>query len=362
MDNVKYKQIAEVAGVSASSVTRFFDKDSKVRVEISKKITKAIKELRVSLPFEKIIGLIIPDANNPYFTSIAFEFEKEFEKHGWHLLISNSEGSLSRDFNIIDRYNGLGISGLLYINSGNETSELFSSLVANYNDLPVLSFDRSLESRHIDFVVIDSKKGTLQSVDYLVTKRHKKIAYLKGLRGSITAEQRVDAYVEAMATNKLIIFDELVLEGDYQLGSGAECADRLIEMNIGERPTAIICANDLMAIGLMQRLQKAGWKLPEQLSVIGFDDIPWSKWVYPSLTTIAQPIRILVSKATSMLLKRIEAQKNNIELAQQKEIITPMLVTRESVSEPFDKKELAFLKFHSNNESQKKILKMDQYD
>jgi len=349
MNDTKYKDIADVAGVSASSVTRFFDKKSKVSQKVENKIAKAVKELKANMPVDKVIGLIIPDANNPYFTSIAFEFEKEFERQGWHLLISNSDGELSRDLKLIERYKGLGISGLIYINSGNQTDELYSSLIANHHDLPVLSFDRPLESRSFDYVVIDSKKGTLQSVDYLFTKGHSKIAYLKGLKGTLTARQRNEAYEEAMAANRIKINENYIFEGDYQFGSGVECADRLIEMKDDERPTAIICANDLMAIGLMQRLQKAGWKLPEQLSVIGFDDIPMSKWVYPALTTIAQPIRILISKASSILLKRIEAERNGIEIEQQKETVTPMLVPRESVAEPFDRNKIKLVAFNGGS-------------
>ncbi|MCG3165614.1 MAG: Catabolite control protein A [Bacteroidia bacterium] len=349
MNNTKYKDIAEVAGVSKSSVTRFFDKKFKVRPEIGKKITKALKDLGTSLPVERVIGLIIPDADNPYFTSIAFEFEKEFERHGWHLLIANSDGKLSKDLQIIDRYKGLGISGLIYINSGNQNDELYSSLIANHHNLPVLSFDRQLESRNFDYVAIDSKKGTLQSVDYLFTKGHQKIAYLKGLKGTFTAKQRHEAFEEAMAANRIKIEPKFIFEGDYKIGTGIECADRLIEMKPEERPTAIICANDLMAIGLMQRLQKAGWKLPDQLSVIGFDDIPMSKWVYPALTTIAQPVRILVAKASAMLLKRIEAGRSKIEIPQQKETVTPMLVPRESVAEPYNGKKTKLMTIHKNN-------------
>lgn len=357
MKETKYKQIAKVAGVSPASVTRFFNKTSKVRPEIEEKIAKAVKDLRVNMPVDKVIGLIIPDAHNPYFTSIAFEFEKEFEKLGWHLLISNSDGKLNRDLSLIERYLGLGISGLIYINSGSQTDELYSSLIASHHDLPVLSFDRPLDSRSFDYVTIDSKRGTLQSVDYLITKGHRRIAYQKGLKGTATADQRFRAYEEAMAANRIKVDENLIFEGNYQFGSGVECADRLIEMNEKDRPSAIICANDLMAIGLMQRLQKAGWKLPEQLSIIGFDDIPMSQWVYPALTTIAQPVRILVSKAASMLLRRIVSQRNNIEIEQQKEIVMPMLIPRESVSEPYDNKKLINMSIHikKNSKSLKKI-------
>jgi LacI family transcriptional regulator len=336
MNQTKFKDIAEVAGVSPASVTRFFDKNFKVRPSTERKITEAIQELKANMPVDKVVGLIIPDANNPYFTSIAFEFEKEFERHGWHLLISNSDGKLNRDMKIIDRYKSFGISGLVYINSGIQNDELYSSLIADHHNLPVLSFDRPLESRTFDYVVIDSKKGTLQSVDYLVTKGHRKIAYLKGLKGTFTAKQRFEAFEESMVANGIKVKKELIFDGDYQFGSGVECADLLIKMKEEDRPTAIICANDLMAIGLMQRLQKAGWNLPIQLSVIGFDDIPMSKWVFPALTTIAQPIRVLVSKASAMLLKRIEAHRIGAEFGQQQEIVAPMLVPRESVVAPYD--------------------------
>lgn len=352
MNNTKYNDIAKIAGVSAASVTRFFDKKSKVRPIISDKIINALKDLGISMPVKQVVGLIIPDADNPYFTSIAFEFEKEFERYGWHLLISNSEGKLSRDLELIDRFKGLGISGLIYINCGNQSDDLYSSLIAENHDLPVLSFDRPIKSRSFDYVVIDSKKGTLQSVDYLVTKGHQRIAYQKGLKGTLTADERFDSFMEAMAANRLTVDTQIIFEGDYQFGSGVECADRLIEMDEDKRPTAIICANDLMAIGLMQRLQKGGWKLPDQLSVIGFDNIPISQWVYPALTTISQPIRILVSNAVSILLKRIKAKRENIEIEQEKCIVAPMLIPRESVAEVHIQTKPKIFAIHGQNLTQ----------
>jgi DNA-binding LacI/PurR family transcriptional regulator len=339
----KYKEIASVAGVSPASVTRFFDKKTKVRPETEDKIVEALKNLGMSMPVSQVIGLIIPDSNNPHFTSIAFEFEKEFERRGWHLLISNSEGKLDRELEIIERYKGLGISGLIYINSGVQSDGLYSSLIANNYNLPVLSFDRPIDSRTFDYVIIDSKNGTLQSVDYLVTKGHQRIAYLKGLKGTMTAAQRYESFVEAMSANRLKIAPEHEFEGNYSYGTGVECADRLIEMKIEDRPTAIICANDLMAIGLMHQLQVAGWRLPEQLSVIGFDNIPMSEWAFPSLTTIAQPIRILVSNAANMLLKRITAVREEKVLPQQISVVTPMLIPRDSVASPFTEKRMKIL-------------------
>ena len=294
------------------------------------------------MPVDQVVGLIIPDADNPFFTSIAFELERVFEDQKWHLLISNSGGKLNKELEIIERYKSLGISGLIYINSGNQSDELYSSLIANNHGLPVLSLDRPIDNRLFDYVVIDSKKGTLQCIDYLVTIGHKKIAYLKGLKGTLTAQQRSESFEEAMAANRLVVDPEHVFEGNYQIPSGVECADRLIEMPEEKRPTAIICANDLMAIGLMQRLQKAGWKLPEQLSVIGFDDIPMSAWVYPALTTISQPVKILAVKAANILLKRIKALRSNTAIEQQTCIVAPMLIPRESVAEPFSKKKKIF--------------------
>lgn len=329
-NNRKYVEIANEAGVSPASVTRFFDSRYSVRKDTEEKIVGAIKRLKANIPFENFIGLIIPDADNPYFTSIAFEFEDEMEKKGWHLLISSSERKLDREMDLIERYKVLGIKGLIYIHSGSQSEELLASLIADSYDLPVLSFDREIVGRKFDYVATDCRKGTLQAVDYLVTRGHKRIAYLKGLEGTSSAYFRFKSFEDAMDKNKLVVDHEhLVFDGDYQLAAGVQCADRLIELSEEMRPSAIICANDLMAIGLMQHVQRAGWKLPQDLSVIGFDNIKMSQWVYPTLTTIAQPIKTLVHIATEMVLKRIE----NKDIEQQSAEVAPALIPRESVGD-----------------------------
>ncbi len=180
--------------------------------------------------------------------------------------------------------------------------------------------------------------GTLCAVDYLVAHRHAKIGYLRGHDGAESARERYDSFREAMARNRLESQQEWVFQGDFTCASGRSCAERLIAMAPENRPTAILAANDLMAIGLMQRLQENGWSLPRQLSVIGFDDVDWAQWTFPALTTIAQPVHKLVRAAVRLLTNRSRAINGDdaARPAPETVVIEPTLVPRASVTEPFD--------------------------
>jgi DNA-binding LacI/PurR family transcriptional regulator len=214
-------------------------------------------------------------------------------------------------------------------------------------DIPFLVVDRPLEADPwpleagpCDFLGFDSRRGTQAAVEYLVAHGHKKIGYLRGLSSTETARERYEAFLGAMARLSLQVPDESVFEGDYRVESGQICANLLIELSTrGNTPTAMVCANDLMAIGLMQRLQEHGWKLPDQLSVVGFDNISWSRWVYPALTTIAQPVEEIVRLGSSLLARRL-AEFERDPLSKSPPVyqpFNPQLIERNSVAVPLDR-------------------------
>jgi DNA-binding LacI/PurR family transcriptional regulator len=325
--------IAQKAGVSLATVSRVLNNLPNVSDRTRERVLAALRELSPPRRQTLIIGLILPDTANQFFTELAFELDRECERRGASLMIASSDGRADRELNLLDRFISLGIDGLLFISSGTGQSEALLRTVAGAEMPPIIAFDRGLGS--FDRVTVDSRKGTEQAVDHLVAHGHSRIGYLKGQANTETAIERFESFQIAMAKNHLEITDDWVFEGDYRPDSGRQCAEALFALERAQRPTAMLAGNDLMAVALMQRLQEAGWKLPQDLSIIGFDDIPVASWVYPRLTTIAQPITRLVREAMNLLTQRIaEFAPGNKVSAPRVVTIEPELTPRSSVDSP----------------------------
>jgi len=340
MNRVTDQTIADYANVSAATVSRVRNDQANVAPDTVQRILKAAKELGVMMSGNKplLAGLIVPDSTNPFFSELCFRFEKRFGEAGVQLLISSSNEDPLKESEIIDRFISLGVDGMIYITADSEHGgRAIRDLVVDWDNFPIVVFDRRLPGSTFDFVSVDSRSGTLQAVDHLVVHGHRNIGYIKGLVGTESARERFDAFDMAMSRNRLTIPPEWIFLGNYQHSAGVACAEHLLQMTPSDRPSAIIAANDMMAIGLMQRLLQAGWDLPSKLSVIGFDDICWSEWVFPALTTIAQPIQQMVNTAVRLLVQRFrERSDKSITRNARIETLQPKLKPRASVCEPWD--------------------------
>ena len=331
------KAVALQAGVSIATVSRVLNNKENVSEDTRKKVIEAMRNIGYLRPQKDVIGLIVPDASNPFFAQLGFAFEQALEnnKPRKHLLISSSDGRTDRELEIVEQFKQFGIEGLIYISSGKSSETLLTLLVDR--QIPTVVFDRRILTGSLDFVTVNSKQGTLTAVDYLVVHGHERIAYLCGLEGTETAKERYESFREAMGRNNIEIIEDWIFSGDYTPLSGRKCAERLIQIPESYRPTALLAANDLMAIGVMQRLQQEGWGLPKMLSVIGFDNIEWSEWCYPSLTTIAQPTAKLVLKTLELLMWRIKERNERKEVRSSPRHfeIEPVLIQRGSVTVPY---------------------------
>ncbi len=329
------QDIADHVGVSTATVSRVLNNRKSVSEATRRKVLDAIERIfQIEPPLDRLVGFIVPDSSNPFFSQLVFRFERALEEMGLHLLSSSSEGRSDRELLLVKRLSGLGIRGLILITAGHSSDALLS-LIASRR-LPVVVCDRRLGAANLDFVAVTSRDGMLRAADYLTTYRHRRIGFLCGLPGTESAGERLESFREAMAAHGLEVVPEWLLPGDFSLASGRDCAERLIAMEPTRRPTAMLAANDLMAIGLMQRLQTRGWDLPRQLSVIGFDDIEWSEWTYPPLTTLAQPMTKLVREAVRLLVRRISAAEQGDATRPQPEVVElqTILIPRASVAEP----------------------------
>lgn len=333
--------VALQARVSNATVSRVINNQGYVKEETRERVLEAMRNISYAKPRRNLIGLIIPDSPNPFFSQLSFTFERalEVEKPRKYLLTLCSEGRADREMELIEWFKQFGIEGLIYISAG-KSSETLLRLEADMR-IPTVAFDRRVFPGKLDYVAVNSRQGTLAAVDHLVAHGHKRIAYLKGKKDTETAKERFESFCDAMKRTHLDIHKDWIFDGDYTFVSGRRCAELLIKLSVNEAasPTALIAANDVMAIAAMQRLQQQGWVLPTMLSVIGFDDIEWSRWCFPALTTIRQPITQLVLETLRLLNKRIKELAEDAEPRSQPSHfeIEPILVPRDSVTKPFDR-------------------------
>lgn len=336
MTRVTQKDIAFRANVSEATVTRVLRNQPGVASKTRERVLHAMRDMDVGIASKGLVALIIPDGTNPFFTSLGFVFQEIFDKIGLQVVIASSEGRADRELALVNKFKGLGLLGLVYISSG-EPSQTILDAVADDN-VPVVVFDRRVKAGNLDFVAVNNRAGMQRAVDYLITLGHEDIGHLKGLAGTRTATDRYDSFIDALARNGIDPQSDWVWEGDYRFGSGRACAERLLSMLPNERPTAIIAGNDAMAIGLIQRLRQEGWQIPRDLSVIGFDGIDAGDWIFPRLTTVEQPVRVLAYEATQYLTKRIQRLEfdPNAQIEPQLKEIEPLLIARESVCPPLN--------------------------
>jgi len=345
--------IANSVGVSKATVSRVLNNKANVSDKVRDEVLEAYRRKHRSLPAtaQVVIGLIVPDSSNPFFSELEYAFERRLEqtvvhqadkKRGKkntrskcvHLITVSSEGNVKREIALGARLKDLGVKGTILIGAGDSAKS--AAHIGAHGD-PVLVFDRRLEVGGLDSVVVDSREGIRRAVNHLRDFGHEKIGYLRGLESTASGRERYASFIEAMAAYELCAQENWVFAGDYEVGSGRLCGKTLRELPPEERPTAILAANDLMAIGLMQDLQEHGWKLPDDLSVIGFDGIRWADWVYPRLTTVAQPIDELVDNAIRLLLLRIERPVGSAldaKVAPEIKEVTPELRLGNSVASP----------------------------
>jgi DNA-binding LacI/PurR family transcriptional regulator len=330
----KLQAIADEAGCSVPTVSRAL-RGQRVAAANRERIIAAMQRLHFGEFVQYRLGLILPDSRNPYFSELAFAFETELERHDAQLFVTSAENQLEREIKLVSRFLSMQVDGLIYIPTAYGSDDLLNLVVQG--KLPMLVFDRSVRVGNFDFVTVDSRIATARAIEYLIAFGHKRIGCVKGLQETHSAKERFRSYTDAMRANGLSPKDSWIIDGDFTILAGVKAAEKIIAMGETNRPTAILTANDLIAIGLMKRLHQEGWRLPEQMSIIGFDNIEWSEWTHPALTTIAQPVKELVRSASQILLERIAAckAKDDQLLLPSTYAVEPTLLTRNSVSQPF---------------------------
>ena len=311
MKNVTMKDIAQMAGVSKATVSMVMSKkDASISDATRKKILRIAKEMSYipnsiarSLSTKKsgTIGIILPDITNPFFSEMVRAIEDEAERLKYNLIICNSDNDIDKEEKYIRLLLSKLIDGVIFMSGGKSNESI--SLLKN-NNVPFVLVDRYIEGYKDDYGVFClNSQGVAEGIKYLYEKGHRKIVFVKGRENLEVSKQRLEGYIKAMK-NYGIYNDKYIFEGDFNVEGGIIATEKII--SIFQDLDAIFYSNDMMALGGMKTLFRNGYKIPRDISIIGFDNILISQIIEPELTTIAQPIYIMGKKACNILIDIIK--------------------------------------------------------
>lgn len=295
------REVARHARVSIGTVSRVIHSHPSVNPVLQARVQKAIEELgyRPNLLARGLrerrsrsLGLIIPDVTNPFFAEVVKALERQASKVGYTVILGNSEESPDAERLYIEIFMGRMVDGLIVVPSL-ETKQLDVAA-----ECPIVLMDRSLPGHAL--VASDHSGGARSAVEHLLELGHRRIACIAGPRETAVASERYEGYCQAMKAAKLTWGAKTTEHGTFDYDAGYKGATALLKRD--PRPTAIFASSDQQAVGAMRAAADNGLGVPQELSVVGFDDIPLGALLTPRLTTVRQSFDALSELAVSQLL------------------------------------------------------------
>lgn len=332
---VTIRDVAKKADVSVATVSHVLNKTRFVSEVLRNRVEKVMAELDFhsnivasGLRTKKTgsIGLIVPDNSNPLFAELAHLIEDVMFGAGYSVVLCNSANDLAREKAHIRTLRSKRVDGLIIIPSINDP-EPINRLVGN--DLPVVIMDRAIPGVNTDVILVGDFMGMKEAAQYLLHLGHRRIGYVDRPVDLPHSRERFRGFQDALQDANINLPPELIVRGGFRYEDGAQAVKKLLRNR--PQPTAVVFFNDISAIGALRAAIDQKMRVPEDLSLIGFDDIPYCAFSIPRLTTIHFPKREMALKAGELLLRRIELGEEH-----QFETVTlpAYLVIRESTAKP----------------------------
>lgn len=327
-------EIARVAGVSRSTVSRVLTGHPNVKPKTRAKVEEVMQELNykpsplaqgLATGTLNMVGLLIGDIRNPFYAEIARGVEDAANEKGYMVVFCNTDYDLKKELFYLRGAGQFGFSGLITM-SVMDAEEL-TPVLSNLN-CPIVLLNRYLHAFETDVVVVDNFQGGYAAGKYLAELGHTRIAHVSGPMLSTASQERMSGFKTALHDSGIKLNDRDVFSGDLRMESGQKYAERWL--NQTSRPTAIFAANDLMALGVMDALERSQVKVPEDVSVMGYDDLPFVSVKPISLTTVRQPHYQMGVAAMSLLIDRIRG----VETCFQRVTYRPELIIRDTTAGP----------------------------
>lgn len=326
------KDVAARAGISYTTVSHVVNGTRPVSDPVRSKVEAAIAELgyvpsgvarSLRVRATGTLGLLVPNASNPYFAELARGIEDHAERNGYSVILCNSDDDTDKQLRYLRVLLERRIDGLIVATVASDAA--FAEALANLR-VPLVLVDRSLDGVSADQLRVDHEQGAYLATRHLLELGHRRIACIGGPASTQVAQLRAAGYRRAL--DEAGIEAQAVVDCPFTSPAGHAAAQALLAGE--QRPTAIFAGNDMIALGVLRAAAERQLHVPQQLSVVGFDDIEVSRYLHPALTTVGQCIGALGEQVAARLLERIRTPG----LAVAQRLIEPILVLRESSAAP----------------------------
>ncbi|EJL6512434.1 substrate-binding domain-containing protein [Vibrio cholerae] len=326
------KDIARLADVSTSTVSHVINKSRFVSDEIAERVNNAAQQLNyapsalarsLKMNRTKTIGMLVTTSTNPFFGEVVKGVERSCYHQGYNLILCNTEGDNQRMKASINTLLQKRVDGLLLMCSTLEGERL--DVFDRYPDIPIVVMDWGPILFASDKIQDNSLQGGYMAAKHLIECGHKEIGCITGPLIRHQAQMRYEGYKRALAEAGIAINPDWIVESDFECEGGYQAFEKLYQR--GKLPSALFVSNDMMAMGVIQAASQRGLRVPDDLSLIGYDDVHIAKFMTPALTTIHQPKYRLGKAAVDTLLYRLENPDTTAQVVQ----LEPTLVVRNSV-------------------------------
>lgn len=321
--------VARKAGVSTATVSRVLNAPSKVRETTAARVRAAIEQMNyrpnsnarsLRSGRSNLLGIVVSDIRNPFFPDLIEQFESLATQHGIDVTIANTGYNEQRLLAGVRRLLERGIDGLAIFTS--EVSDAALELIRSAGT-PAVFLNQPAVKADFQTIRVDYVRGFIEAIEHLRMLGHQRIGFVAGPQALSSASRRRKAFLAAVKSCNLSIDDEWIVEGDHKLTGGRFAAERLF--SIRRPPSAVVCSNDLTALGFLESATRLGRRIPDEVSLIGFDDLFLCEMVHPALTTLHLSRKEIATRAFYALQTAREETHEGHHT-----IISPYLVLRGS--------------------------------
>ncbi len=329
------KEVARLAGVSIATVSAALSGKNFVSSALKERVQAAVEELGyapnamasgLKRGATSLIGLIVPDITNPFFTEFVHGVQRRAVDAGYTVILGVSDDRAAREAQLIRLMRSHQAAGTIVVPCGSETDCL--RLESHAADMPLVAVDNAPLGLNLDTVVLDNRKAAELATAHILSFGHRRIGIVTGPAHRYVARERVLGFEALLDRSGLAMPEENVSPGDFHVETGRDAALSLLSRT--PRPTAIFVANNQMLIGVMQAVAQMGLSVPRDVSIASIDDFPWAEAFMPALTTVRQPVDRMAGAALESLLSRIRGDTR----PPQRIVMEPELVVRQSCAVP----------------------------
>ena len=338
---VTIRDVAALAGVSVGTVSMVLNNSRKVSAHTREIVLSAIAKLgyvrnpfarSFSLSRSNTIGFVVTDLTNPFFGMMAGYLHREADQRDHRLVLGVTDNTIRQERSVIESLADGGVDGFLIVPAQRREPDLTHIYNLSASGKPTVFISSHYTGIRQNCVMTDLTKGSYDMATHLLQSGHRDIAFISGLRGPVLSEMRIEGFLRAFRDMGVAVSQDQIIEADPVFDGGYKAAKHILS---DRRPDAIMAVNDLLCLGVLSYLRENGIRVPDDISVAGYDDLIYSSMLETPLTTVRQPIKRMCAEAVSLLFDLIDGGAPTQEpiLLEPKIIVRSSTRVKEAISE-----------------------------